>query len=366
MLDPLCSRQRQKRLLEVMQNRRLDAVVVSLSRHVYYFSAHWPFVFHQAAFILFSDGRSILVSANAPQPSAAADQAVCFPANFRGTLRQDQCRALSEEVLRRLADRPVAALGYDSSPIAAALAQAFSGRSIPIDDDLHQMRRAKDADELALIRVAVDCCQAMYDCARRTLRPGIDEMELYGQLHAAAVRRAGEPLSPPYLGNDYACGDPGGPARGGRRAEEGELFILDLGPAYRGYFSDNARTFAVGGRPTEAQHRAWRDLVDCFDLIERAARPGVRCVELFAAVEEHLKSRGRPGMVHHLGHGVGLEAHEFPHLNPDWDDWLIEGEIFTAEPGIYHPELRGGIRLEQIYRVTATGVETLIQTPLDL
>ena len=65
------------------------------------------------------------------------------------------------------------------------------------------------------------------------------------------------------------------------------------------------------------------------------------------------------GLSHHLGHGVGLQPHEFPHLNPKWDDTLMEGEIFTCEPGLYEPKLKAGIRIENQYLVTRTGVENL-------
>jgi Xaa-Pro dipeptidase len=74
---------------------------------------------------------------------------------------------------------------------------------------------------------------------------------------------------------------------------------------------------------------------------------------------------GKP-QVHHLGHGVGLSPHEYPHLNPKWDDTLLEGEVFTAEPGVYGPELRGGIRIENQYLVTKTGVKNLLNFPVEL
>jgi Xaa-Pro aminopeptidase len=69
---------------------------------------------------------------------------------------------------------------------------------------------------------------------------------------------------------------------------------------------------------------------------------------------------------HHLGHGVGLAAHEGPHLNPNWDEHFVEGDYFTVEPGLYHDELRQGIRLEQNYLATATGVELMTPWPLGL
>jgi Xaa-Pro aminopeptidase len=63
---------------------------------------------------------------------------------------------------------------------------------------------------------------------------------------------------------------------------------------------------------------------------------------------------------------VGLEPHEAPHLNPKWDDVLMEGEVFTAEPGLYAPELRAGMRIENQYLVTAAGVENLTPFPTTL
>ena len=69
---------------------------------------------------------------------------------------------------------------------------------------------------------------------------------------------------------------------------------------------------------------------------------------------------------HHLGHGVGLAPHEAPHLNPNWDDTFQAGDFFTAEPGLYHEELRAGMRLEQNYVVTDSGVKLLTDWPLEL
>jgi Xaa-Pro aminopeptidase len=61
-----------------------------------------------------------------------------------------------------------------------------------------------------------------------------------------------------------------------------------------------------------------------------------------------------------------LFPHEAPHLNPNWDDVFEVGDVFTAEPGLYAPELRAGMRLENDYLVTETGVELLSDFPLEL
>ena len=144
------------------------------------------------------------------------------------------------------------------------------------------------------------------------------------------------------------------------------MYILDLGVGFRGYHSDNARTLAVGGRPTEKQQRAWDAVAAVFPLVESTVRPGVSCRQLFETVQRQLEEY-RPWVFnHHLGHGVGLAPQEGPHLNPRWDDTFAEGDFLAVEPGLYHEELRHGVRLEQNYLVTAVGVELLTEWPLGL
>src|SRR5205085_10702025 len=140
------------------------------------------------------------------------------------------------------------------------------GEPILIEPELWQLRRRKDPDELELMKRAIACTKAMYDRARQVIAPGVPELRVYTELHAAAVEAAGEPLSPAHLGNDFQCGSPGGPPRKDRTAQAGELYILDLGPAYRGYFSDNSRVFSVDRRPTDAQLKAWQTVVGVFPI----------------------------------------------------------------------------------------------------
>jgi Xaa-Pro aminopeptidase len=364
MLDPGQCRQRQKRLLERMQERRIDAVACSLPHNVYYLTGHWPFWQHHAAVILFADERAWLLTANQPATGLAADEVKSYEANWFSTLRQEQPAVVGEWVHDQLIRRRASRVAVDASAVSTYVSKTY-GMCHSIDGDLVQFRRVKDPDELALMKMAIRSCAAMYERARQLIAPGVPELEVFAELHKAAVLAAGEPLST-ILGNDFACAAPGGPARGGRRAQPGELYIIDAGPVYRGYFSDNCRTFTVDRKPTDAQHKSWSAITGALRVVESLAKPGVRCRDLFTAVDEHFKLTCGTNMPHHLGHGVGLQPHEYPHLNPKWDDVLLEGEIFTAEPGQYAPDLKAGIRLENQYLVTRTGVVNLTEFPLEL
>jgi Xaa-Pro dipeptidase len=215
------------------------------------------------------------------------------------------------------------------------------------------------------MRSAITLTIEMYNRAREIVIPGVLETTVFAELQRSAVSAAREPLTA-VLGNDFACGVMGGPPRTDRAAKAGEIYILDLGPSYRGYFADNARSFVVDRNPTDSQLKAFEAVLSCFDIVEALARPGVRCRDLFSAVDEHLLSKiGRP-LPHHLGHGVGLQAHEFPHLNPMWDDTLMAGDVFAVEPGVYGADLGGGIRIEDQYYVTATGIKNLVDFPRNI
>jgi Xaa-Pro aminopeptidase len=235
--------------------------------------------------------------------------------------------------------------------------------AVDLDPELIDLRRAKDEDELAILRSGIDITHSCYARAREILEPGISELEVYTDLYRVAVEVAGEKL--PAIGNDFQCNSPGGPPRT-RQTEAGELYILDLGVHFSGYFADNSRTFSVDGEPTKVQQRAWSDIVQVFSMVEEKIEPGILCRTIFEEAKEFLDASWPGSFFHHLGHGVGLSPHERPNLNPHWAHIFREGDFFTVEPGLYEPKLRGGIRLEENYLVTADGVRKLTSFPLDL
>jgi Xaa-Pro aminopeptidase len=220
-----------------------------------------------------------------------------------------------------------------------------------------------DADELAFLTKAIAATCDMYARAREIVRTGVNELDVFNELQSVAVKSLGERLTD--TGNDYACCARGGPPRD-RICQAGELYILDLGPAYRGYYSDNCRTLAVDGQPSREQQAAWERVASALAIVHEMVRPGVSCRAVFDRCNKHLNEPNIGTFDHHLGHGIGLFPHEAPHLNPNWDDVFEVGDVFTAEPGLYAPVLKAGIRLENDYVVTDTGIELLSDFPLNL
>lgn len=352
-------------MLKVMNQNRLDAAVMGWGGHVYYFSGLLPHWMVQGAFVLRADGRSCLIANRGTAKNSAADEVIEFDAALDYTYRPDQPMVVADLAMDWLKKSSSRKIGVDSSEVSSAVALRCEDRPTDVQGDLWQLRRCKDADELALMGVAIRCAEAMYARARQIIQPGVAELTVYNQLHEAAVLAAGEPMSA-QMGNDFTSGGGGGLPRFGRLAQAGEIFILDLGPAYRGYFSDTCRAIAVDGRVTDLQYKVWEGVMGALKLFESMAKPGVRCREIAQAVQEHYRLVFGTRLEHHVGHGVGLWPHEFPHVDEIWDDVLLEGETVCVEPGKYGPELGGGMRIENTYLITADGVRNLVNSPMEL
>lgn len=348
-LDLNACRARQERLRARLRERGLQTALIMDRRLVHYFTGYWHYSANTVAAVVAPvEGPVTLVSPGTPE-GTAADRCVAYQANRLATLVDDQVGALLA------AARPVlaGAVGCDwPLPETADLK--------PV---LYALRRTKDADEVAMLRQAIACCDAAYAKAKELLRPDVSEMHLYAQLLAAASEEAGEPIGD--FGNDFQSGAPGGLPRQ-RAVEAGEMAIYDLTVIYRGYCCDLCRSFVVGGHPSAAQREAYRLITDALAHVEATVRPGKSCKELYQEVYALLDGQHGWRFPHHLGHGIGLSPHEAPRLNPHWDDVFQPGDTFTAEPGLYGEKLKGGIRIEQNYLVTETGLERLSRFPTEI
>jgi Xaa-Pro aminopeptidase len=322
------------------------------------FSGLWTRGVFRSVLLVRADGHTVVATAVDPASSVFADEVVVYAAAPLGTLIDDQFAAATESLAPWLRD--LHHLGIDRQIRVPPDAKLVLADFAP---ELTSLRRLKFPDEIEMIQRGIRGCEAGYAVARELVRPGLMEWDLYVQILSAATAAVGESIGE--LGNDFQSGTPGGPPR--RRAmQDGELLPLDLSVVVRGYSSDLCRTFAVGSGPTNLQREAHRRVLAALSTVERSVAPGVSCSELYRDIASALTAGRNWAFPHHLGHGIGIEAHEAPRLNPQWNEFFQKGDVFTAEPGLYAEELRGGVRVERDYLVTETGVRALCEFPLDL
>jgi Xaa-Pro dipeptidase len=356
-------RSRQRRLLEAVEPLGVDLVLLTRRESVQW--ATGAFVkapFEPIAAITSAGHVTLVLPDRQIELPAAADELVGYEAKSYSTTRDEQWAASSAALKGKISAKPKQ-VACEFEAFATDLCLGWNVPLAQIDEVVFELRCRKHADELRMLARANEANRAMYEHARKIVRPGVNELDIYSELHAVAVRTLGEPLT--YFGQDFRGNSRGGLPRD-RKLEAGELYVLDLGVGFRGYHSDNCRVICVGGEPTDAQLRAQKAVASAFDIIRSTVRPGASCRKIFDTVQSEL-DKYKPWIFnHHLGHGVGLAPQEGPHLNPRWDDTLAEGNFLAVEPGLYHEELRTGVRLEQNYVVTQDGVQLVTDWPLGL
>lgn len=356
-------RSRQRRLVAKLEKLQLEAVILTRPESVQWLTGAWVPPFFTAIASINRDCQTTLIVPTAvASQQFAADTTVNYEAQYLATIRDEQQEASAQVFLDSLGEMP-RRVGAEFGYLGKHLTDSCQAEWTDIGDVVLRLRRRKDPDELRMLVRANEANRRMYEHARQMIRPGINELEVYSQLSTVATEELGEVLT--YFGQDFQCCSPGGAPRD-REAQEGELYILDLGVGFRGYRSDNCRTFCVGREPSDLQQQAWNQLAEVFPLVESTVRPGTSCKSLYERVNGMLEACAPWVFGHHLGHGVGLAGHEGPRLNSHWDDTFEEGNFFTVEPGLYHEQLRHGLRLEQNYLVTSDGVQLLTDWPLEL
>ena len=335
--------------------RRLDGALITDPRHVHYFCGFWTPTIFPVALWIGRDGEVVLSAAVEPPAPVAATATRLYEAQRMGTLVEDLAGASLDPLQPQLRG---AYFGCESFPPSLG-----SGAFEIIGPQIRALRRAKDTDEVGLIRHAIGAAGQLYQRARELAVPGANEVAVYAELNATAIAAAGEPIGE--LGNNFQSAASGAAPRD-RAIEAGELWALDVAVVYRGYRCDLCRTLCVGGKPNAAQHRAHARVLEALHWFEANARAGSSGRELYQSVFARLDGYQGWSFPHHLGHGFGMSAHEAPRLNPGWDDSLQVGDVVAVEPGLYGSELREGVRLEDDFLVTETGLEKLSAVNLAL
>ena len=140
--------------------------------------------------------------------------------------------------------------------------------------------------------------------------------------------------------------------------EQLEFVLLDFGAVYNGYHSDMTRTICVG-RPSEEMTKIYNIVLEAQQAALDAAKAGITGSQLDFAARNIIEDYGYGDCFgHSLGHGVGMEIHEFPNASPKSTAVLKPNEIITIEPGIYIPE-KFGVRIEDFVILTENSCENM-------
>lgn len=223
--------------------------------------------------------------------------------------------------------------------------------------ELSRMRLHKRPREIAQLTRAAEITDAVCERAFAHARAGQSEIEL-ALVIDAAIGELGGTLSFETLVQSGPNSALPHARPGNRKLEAGDLVLLDFGAAFDGYRADTTR-MGVVGEPAERQREIHRIVLEAHDAAIAAVRPGVTTGEVDAAARRVIDAAGYgEHFSHRVGHGIGLDAHEEPSLDPGSTTLIEPGMVFTVEPGIYVAGW-GGVRIEDDIVAEESGCRVL-------
>ena len=235
----------------------------------------------------------------------------------------------------------------------------------PVTEFLVEAVAAKSEEEIDKVRAAQAVTDAVFEQLVPLLQPGVSEQDLAAEIVYQHLKRGCERMA----FDPIVAAGPRGALPHARATSAmlrpGDLVVIDMGGVLDGYASDMTRTVAIG-EPGEEEKRVYQVVLDAQQAALDLAAAGKTGRELDESARQVIEDAGYGEYFpHSLGHGVGLQTHEWPRLSSRTADVLPAGATVTVEPGIYLPE-RFGVRIEDLIVIREGGYENLTASPKEL
>jgi Xaa-Pro dipeptidase len=234
---------------------------------------------------------------------------------------------------------------------------APGARPVDAGAEVRRLRARKTAAEIAWLEEAARITDAITERLVDELRPGRSELEVAAAIEHAIAAAGARPSFDTIVQSGPNSAQPH-LRPGDRRLAAGDLVLLDFGAASGGYRADTTRTMVMS-QPDARQREVHALVLAAHDAAVAAVRPGAAVGEVDEAARAVIRDGGlADAFIHRVGHGLGLEAHEDPSLDPGGGTVLEEGMVVTIEPGIYLAGW-GGVRIEDDVVVEPGGGRSL-------
>ena len=361
---------RVERAQRLMRGNHLDAIAIGGGSSLFYFSGvRWGVSERLFLLILPAQGEPFFV-APAFEKSRALEQIAEGPfAKSAHIFTWEEDVSPYNTVAMALKERGLAAarLGMEERTpfvFASGIGRAVPGATILSATDVTAgCRMIKSANEVALMRLANHVTLEAFEAAWKSVHDGMNQREFAG-LIAAAHQKLGFAGEADVFVGEYAALPHG--SRQPQIIRENSVVLVDGGCTVEGYHSDITRTFVLG-KASDKMKRVFDIVHQAQSAALAAARPGVACEAVDAAARQVITKAGYgPGykyFTHRIGHGIGLDEHEWPYLTATntlqergKSIGLAPQLTFSDEPGIYIPG-EFGIRLEDDMHILEDRVE---------
>lgn len=338
-------------VLDLLKGKQLDALLLSSPTQISYLTSYGGFSqLERDAFLLVSKKKSYLFTNSLLRNEVT--QKIKDIEVVEHTRGHPFAKNLAEIVKKEKIQR----IGFESNNVTVTEYLTLTENvSCPfISVDLSSLRLIKQKKEIEQVKDACTIAKKAFNVTIKKIKPGISEKEV-AALFEINILKLGASLSFPTI---VAFGK--NAATPHHHSDDttlkiNDLILIDFGAKYNNYCSDMTRTFSIGKPP--------REQLKAVDIVSMSQDLAVKYIENLLnekkeisassvddIAREYILEKGYPSIPHSLGHGIGIEVHEAPSLSPASNDKLLEGMVFSIEPGIYI-DGKFGVRIEDLYAI---------------
>ncbi|MBY7143870.1 aminopeptidase P family protein [Virgibacillus sp. NKC19-3] len=223
------------------------------------------------------------------------------------------------------------------------------------------LRVMKNKKEYTLLKQAAELADLGIDTGIKAIKEGVSELDVIAQIEFELKKHGVQQMSfqTMALSGIQTASPHGTPSM--KKISAGDLILFDLGVVFEGYCSDISRTVAYK-TITEEQEKIYNTVLAAQEKAIKASQPLTPVGNIDKAARDHIDKSGYGDyFTHRIGHGLGIQTHEYPSMHGNNKLSLKPGMCYTIEPGIYVPEA-GGVRIEDMIFMTEKGPEILTKS----
>ena len=333
---------RLQNLRQSLAGKELDGIFISQAENRYYLSD-----FDGSAGFLLITPRDAILATDFRYVEQAKAQATDYEIfQITGDLSVWFPKLIADLSLRRLGFEEGHITFSTYQKLTEALNKAQSKlRLVPVNGMVETLRAIKEPEEIKLITKASEITDKALCHIQGEISPGMSEMEVAWEIEKFLRENGSQSVpfdvmvaSGPNSALPHAKPSP-------RTIQSGEPIIIDLGAKVGGYSSDMSRTICLG-HPDNTFNKVYDTVLSAQLTAMAIIKEGMTGEEADSLARVVIEEVGYgEAFGHSLGHGVGLAPHELPRLGLNSTERLVDGMVFTVEPGIYLTSW-GGVRIE--------------------
>lgn len=352
---------RTEKLLKKMKERALESLFLNNTQNIRYISG---FTGEDSYILISPKGKWFITDYR------YTEQAKKECTEFEVIERNRQVETLGEAIYKLLKENHISTMGFERDHINYGMIEDIKNdiekvEVIPTWGIIEELRYAKDKEEIMNIKKACEIADKAFEKLIKVIKVGMTEKEAALELEYYMRQGGAEGFAfDTILISGKKTSMPHG-IPSDKKIEYGDFVTIDFGALYNGYRSDMTRTIIMG-EASEEQIRVYNSVLEAQNVGVHASKAGITGKELDDKVkgilvrDGYYKYAGKG-----LGHGVGLNIHEKPFLDPICEDLLEEGCVVTIEPGVYISGW-GGVRIEDTVVIRKDGCEIITNTSKEL